>query len=281
MSPAMPPAGEIDMTAPDDARSASRVAVDDVTRGIRGGYDATLPWYLREVYGWAYLNPINARLLDHESVVRIILFNNSGRLRRAVLNEIAPGQRVLQAAHVYGRLIPEMADKVGSAGHLEVIDIAPLQVELCRRKVEGLTQVRVRQANAERPGRRRYDIVSCFFLLHELPDRHRRLVVEALLGAVAPGGKAVFVDYHGPVRGNPLRWPMSRLFARFEPFAEDLWTTPIAGLAGCRDEFRWHTRTYFGGLYQLTTATRPTGARSGRERDCEMRPTRAASASPR
>lgn len=38
---------------------------------------------------------------------------------RALISEILTGQRVLQAAHVYGRLIPEIARKIGLTGYLE------------------------------------------------------------------------------------------------------------------------------------------------------------------
>ncbi len=65
-----------------------------------------LPSYLKEVYTWAYLTPRNARLLDNEAVVNTLLWGNSARLRRAVLADITAGDRVIQAAHVYGRLSP-------------------------------------------------------------------------------------------------------------------------------------------------------------------------------
>lgn len=250
------------MTPPDDGRMGQVGFEATVAGGDDGDVwnrpdppSVPVPTYLREIYGWAYLHPVNARLLDREAVVRCLLFGNSGRLRRALLAELAPGQRVLQAAHVYGRLIPDMAERLGPHGELEVIDVAPLQVDLCRRKVRDRPQVRVRLADAEQPGTGRYDVVSCFFLLHELPDAQKRTVVDALLRRLGPGGKAVFVDYHAPVAGHPLRGLMSRVFDRLEPFAAALWTAPIAAFASRRGDFEWRTRTMFGGLYQVTTAT--------------------------
>jgi SAM-dependent methyltransferase len=218
---------------------------------------AAIPAYLREVYGWAYLNPINAGLLDRDVVVSAILLGNNGRLRRALLSEIEPGQRVLHAAHVYGRLIPELAGRVGRSGRLDVIDLVPLQVALCRRKLRAFPQAHVRIADASHPGYGMYDAVTCFFLLHEIPDERKRAVVDALLARVVPGGRVVFVDYHAPARWHPLRGFMRGFMTRLEPFAESLWRHGIADFAGVPEAYRWEKRTLFGGLYQKTVAHRP------------------------
>ncbi len=138
-------------------------------RYANGQYPA-LPSYLRDIYGWAYLDPRNARLLDHEAVVNTLLWGNSGRLRRALLAEITPGDRVLQAAHVYGRLIPDLAKTVGPAGRFDIIEIAPLQAAMCRRKLRDFPSAHVRIGDAACPGDGEYDVVVSFFLLHELPD---------------------------------------------------------------------------------------------------------------
>jgi len=238
------------MTAPDDGRV---IVAEDVARTSV----PSIPDYLRSVYSWAYIDPRNVRLLDREAVVEFILFGNGRRLRRALLAELENGQRVLQAANVYGCLIPEMAKKIGPGGFLDVIDIVPLQAANCRRNLAGQPQARVRIADAERPGPGQYDRVSSFFLLHELPDQQRRNVVNALLDRVAPGGKAVFVDYHRPKAFHPLRWLLAGVFKWLEPFAFDLWTHEIAEFATHPARFQWRTRAFFGGLYQITTATAP------------------------
>lgn len=209
-----------------------------------------IPDYMREAYHWAYLNATNARLLDHDAIVSAILLGNNARLRRALIAEIQSGQRVLQVAHVYGRLIPEIAQQVGAAGYLDVIDLIPLQVALCRQKLRDFTQARVRIANAIDPGDEIYDVVSCFFLLHEIPDELKHAVVDALLQRVNPGGKVVFVDYHKPGKWHPLRGILRQLFNRLEPFAESLWNHQIAEFASASQNYRWEKQTFFGGLYQ-------------------------------
>lgn len=220
------------------------------------GRKHAIPAYLRDVYRWAYLDRRNARLLDHEAVVTALLWGNSARLRRALLAEIEAGMRVMQAAHVYGRLISDIAKAVGPEGRFDVIDVAPLQAALCRRKLRAFSHTRARVADAIRPGDEAYDVVVCFFLLHELPDPYKRAVVDALLARVLPGGKVVFVDYHAPARWHPLRGVMRQVYAHLEPFAEAMWHHQIADFAGDPEPYVWRTETCFGGLYQKTVAVR-------------------------
>jgi len=222
---------------------------------LTSGRHHALPAYLRDIYSWAYLNPRNARLLDNEAVVNTLLWGNSGRLRRALLAEITAGDRVLQAAHVYGRLIPELAKTIGPAGRLDVIDVAPLQAALCRRKLRAFSNARARIADAVYPGKEIYDVAVCFFLLHELPKAYKCAVVDALLSRLSPGGKVVFIDYHEPTLWHPLRGFMRQIYAHLEPFAEAMWHNEISDFAREPESYIWRTETYFGGLYQKTVAS--------------------------
>ncbi len=249
------------MTSPDAGhltadRPVGDTAGSDSCQPSRRREAPEIPGYLREVYGWAYLNPTNAWLLDRDAVVSAILLGNNRRLRRALLSEIAAGQRVLHVAHVYGRLIAEIAETVGRTGQLDVIDVVPLQAALCRRKLRGFPQALVRVADAAQPGDGVYDVVTCFFLLHEIPDERKRAVVDALLARLLPGGKAVFLDYHEPARWHPLRGIMRHLLVRLEPFAQSLWRHDIVEFAGTPGDYRWEKQTLFGGLYQKTVAYR-------------------------
>lgn len=215
-----------------------------------------LPDYLVNTYSWAYLRPRSLRLLDRHVVVNSILWGNYRGLVRAACNEFSAGDRILQAASVYGNLSSRLADKVGDGGFLDVIDIAPLQVAHCQRKLAGRANVRVRVADATVPGELDYDGVCCFFLLHEVPDLQKRRIVNALLNAVRPGGKAVFVDYHRPARWHPLRPVMAVIFRLLEPYANGLVTRSIVEFAESPHEFEWDKRTRFAGMYQVVVATR-------------------------
>jgi ubiquinone/menaquinone biosynthesis C-methylase UbiE len=213
-----------------------------------------IPDYLREVYAWAYLNPLAVWLFDRPWVVSAILWGNNRRLQRALLAEIAPGDSVLQAACVHGDLSLHLADAVGPTGRLEVIDVAPIQVENCRRKLSRHGWATVRHADAARPGAGLHDVVVAYFLLHEMPDDYKRAVVAALLSSAVPGGKVVFIDYHRPHRLHPLKWISGLIFDWLEPFARSLWRHDIAFFAPRPEHYRWRTETYFGGLFQKTVA---------------------------
>jgi SAM-dependent methyltransferase len=212
-----------------------------------------IPAYLRETYAWAYLKPASLLVFDHSIVVSAILWGNANRLKRAAFAEIRPGQNVLQPACVYGRLSLDLATLVSPQGRLDVTDIAPIQVANCERKLHRFPHARVRVADAAAPGGP-YDVVCCFFLLHELPDDHKRNVVDGLLDSLAPGGKAVFVDYHLPSPFHPVKGIMSVVFDCLEPFAKTLWRSEIQSFAGRPERFRWRKETYFGGLFQKVVA---------------------------
>ena len=215
-----------------------------------------MPPYLEEVYWWAYLRPASLAVFDHSPIVSAILWGNYNRLKRAAFAEIRPGQSVLQAACVYGDFSTDLAGHVGGDGRLEVIDVAPLQVDNCRRKLRNFPQAQARLADAAEPGGGPYDVVCCFFLLHELPDGHTRAVLDGLLSSVAPGGKAIFVDYHNAHPLHPLKPITNLVFRLLEPFAKGLCEHGIADFAGDAGSFVWRKRTYFGGLYQKVVAER-------------------------
>ncbi len=232
--------------------------------GLAGG-DASLsaaapppdvPDYYVKTYWWAYLHPSSPRFFDHEAVVSVILWGNEGRLRRAALQEIAAGDRVLQAGCVYGTLSRQIARHVGGVGGLDVVDLSPVQVANCRRKLQGLPKAAVRQADAAAPGGGRYDVALSFFLLHELTDGPRRAVVDGLLDSVGEHGRAVFVDYHEPWALHPLRPVMALVFALLEPFAITMWRRGIKAYAAHPERCDWHERQLFGGLYQVVVARR-------------------------
>ena len=96
-----------------------------------GELEPEVPTYLRRYYWWAYLRPAALRIFDHTPVVSAILWGGYGRLKRATFAEIGAGDRVLQAACVYGDFSRDLAKLVGNHGHLDVVDVVPLQVANC------------------------------------------------------------------------------------------------------------------------------------------------------
>lgn len=226
---------------------------------VSGPGKVKIPQYLSDVYTWAYIDPVNVRLLDHDWIVNLVLWGNKNRLQKALFDELEPGRRILQACCVYGDLSPKLAQFIGPKGRYEVIDVSPAQVEVCRRKLQDFPQARVRFADAAEPGGGPYDTVISFFLVHEIPEDYKRTVVNALLGSLAPGGKVVFIDYHKPHPLHPLKWATSLVFDFLEPFAKSLWRHEISDFANEKEKYIWRTETYFGGLFQKTVVQRKAG----------------------
>ena len=223
----------------------SALAIDPYYEGV--------PAYMIEVYDWAYVDPKWVRALDHIWVVRILLFLNDQRLMRAYLNEIEPGMRVWQLAHVYGDLVTRAAQKVGATGTFHLTDVTPIQIEHGHRKLDGMdwTQV-IRSDAAAFNGHEAvdYDLICSFFLLHEVPEEKKYQIVNNMLSKLPKGSKAIFVDYHNPAKWQPIRYILKIVNHYLEPFAEALWKNEIEHYAARADEFTWRKRTFFGGVYQ-------------------------------
>ncbi|WP_417782688.1 rhodoquinone biosynthesis methyltransferase RquA [Terasakiella pusilla] len=231
-------------------RSAQAAAQDDSS-------SVSVPDYLQKTYTWAYLNPKTVPFLSSAPVVAAILWGNANRLIRMTVAEIEEGQRVLQSAAVYGRFSTDLAKAVGRSGHLDVMDVAPIQVETARKRVEGFPQANVKLGDASiAQTNTPYDTVVCFFLLHEVPEDMKEKIVNAMLASVKPGGKIVFVDYHKPGKLHPLKPIMSKVFDWLEPFAKGLWHKEIQDYAHDAEAWNWTKETIFGGLYQKVVVTR-------------------------
>lgn len=220
--------------------------------------DGSVPAYLSDTYTWAYLSQAGTALFDRQLVVNSILWGNARRLIRWATNEVQPGWAVLQPAAVYGTFSRDLAHRLGPQGRLDVTDIAPIQVSLTTRKLADVPQATVSRCDATVRERGPYDAVTCFFLLHEVPDPIKTKVVDAMLQAVRPGGKVIFVDYHRPHALHPMKPVMALVFRTLEPFAKALWNKEISEYASNPGACTWRKETCFGGLYQKVIAVRST-----------------------
>ena len=96
-----------------------------------------------------------------------------------------------------------------------------------------------------------YDETVVFFLLHEQPEDARRKTIAEAIRVTRPGGRVIFVDYHGPKRSNPMRYVMKPVLALLEPFAMDLWREELPAFMPTDISPEQVTSNfYFGGLYQ-------------------------------
>lgn len=226
-------------------KNHSSLAIDPYYDGV--------PAYMTEVYDWAYVDPKWVRALDHNWVVRVLLFLNDQRLMRAYLNEIKPGMRVWQLAHVYGDLDTRAAQKVGPKGAFHLTDVTPIQIEHGQRKLGGMEWTKVIRSDAASfagEDKTKYDLICSFFLLHEVPEEKKYEIVNHMLNKLPKGSKAVFVDYHNPAKWQPIRYILKVVNHYLEPFAETLWKNEIQHYAAKASKFVWRKKTFFGGVYQ-------------------------------
>ena len=214
-----------------------------------------VPAYLQQTYWWAYLHPNAVRVFERQWLVNLILWGNFSTLRDAALDEIGPvihGQ-VLQVACVYGDFSQQIAKRLAPDSHLDVVDVAPVQLQNAGTKVKDYPNVTLYHQDSTKLslGDDRYDYTVVFFLLHEQPSKARAQTIQEALRVTKPGGKVIFVDYHRPVWNNPFRYAMIPILSILEPFAMDLWREEIIDwVPQDRRPKKIAKQTFFGALYQ-------------------------------
>ncbi len=220
-----------------------------------------VPDYLEKTYWWAYTHPNAVRVFERQWLVNLILWGNFSHLRDLALAEMgdAINGKVLQVACVYGNFTEFLVRRLGPQAHLNVIDVAPVQIKNLHTKLADKSQVSILQQDASNMhfANASHDTVVLFFLLHEMPADVRRKTISEALRVTKPGGKVVFVDYHRPKASSPFRYIMVPILTTLEPFAMDLWNGNIADWLpdGCQYT-HIDKQTYFGGLYQKVVITR-------------------------
>ncbi len=220
-----------------------------------------IPEYLEKTYWWAYVHPNAVRVFERQWLVNLILWGNFARLRDVALDEMGKviNGEVLQVACVYGNFTEHLVNRLGPQGRLDVIDVAPVQIENLHAKLKDTSKVTVlRQDSTDMQfSDASRDAVVVFFLLHEQPADIRRKTVAEALRITRPGGKLIFIDYHRPTVWSPFRIIMVPILTILEPFAMDLWRNEIAGwLPAGVQPAHIEKQTYFGGLYQKVVITR-------------------------
>lgn len=235
-------------------------AIEEASQTLESLERVPLPDYLQQTYWWAYLHPAAVRFFERQWLVNLILWGNFARLRDAALAEIGssiPG-KVLQVACVYGNFTERLVQRLEPTGRLDVVDVAPVQLENLKTKLADASRVALHHQDSThlRFADASYDCVVLFFLLHEQPEGVRTQTIAQALRVVKPGGKVIFVDYHRPSLLNPFRYVMTAILKTLEPFAMDLWRKDI--VAWLPDWARAATvkkQTFFGGLYQKVVVT--------------------------
>jgi len=215
-----------------------------------------IPDYLQDTYWWAYVHPKSVWVFEREWLVNLILWGNMHKLTLAVLDEmdLQPQSSVLQVACVYGDFSNRLASHLGKTqSRLSIVDVAPIQISNIEKKLAAHDNVSAHHQDSTCMAfpDDSFDETVVFFLLHEQPEDARRKTVAEAIRVTRPGGRVIFVDYHGPKRSNPMRYVMKPILTLLEPFAMDLWREELPAFmpAGITPE-QVSSSFYFGGLYQ-------------------------------
>lgn len=214
-----------------------------------------IPEYLEDTYWWAYLHPNAVRFFERQWIVNMILWGNFTLLRDSALNEIGTSirGRNLQVACVYGDFSRRVAERLQPDGSLDIVDVAPIQLQNTSAKVGDHPNVALHHQDSTKLTFKdaTYDNVVVFFLLHEQPAKARLRTIREALRVTKPGGKVIFMDYHRPHWSNPFRYLMIPILTTLEPFALDMWKNEIIDWVPEKQRpTTLRKETFFGGLYQ-------------------------------
>jgi ubiquinone/menaquinone biosynthesis C-methylase UbiE len=216
----------------------------------------SIPDYLQDTYWWAYLHPKSFWFFEREWVVNLILWGNMKKLTNAVLDDmdLQPQSNVLQVACVYGDFSNRLASHLAQQqSRLSVVDVAAIQITNIEKKLAEHDNVSVHHQDSTCMSfpNDSFEETVVFFLLHEQPEDARRKTVAEAIRVTQPGGRVVFVDYHGPKRSNPMRYVMKPILTLLEPFAMDLWHDELPAFMPAEiSPEQISSNFYFGGLYQ-------------------------------
>lgn len=99
------------------------------------------------------------------------------------------------------------------------IDLSPAMVEIARKKLGNRADIRLGDASKMPYSDDSFDLVTAFFILHEMPNRIRPAVISELARVVKHDGRILVIDYHlGPIP-FPKGWMFKVIILFFEIMA--------------------------------------------------------------
>ncbi len=99
------------------------------------------------------------------------------------------------------------------------IDLSPTMVEIAQKKLGNRADIRLGDASKMPYSDDSFDLVTAFFILHEMPSQIRPAVISEMTRVVKQGGRILLIDYHlGPIR-FPKGWVFKAIILFFEIMA--------------------------------------------------------------
>lgn len=201
------------------------------------------PAYYRRTFHWqtdGYFSQHSAKLYDLG--VELLFIGTADVMRRQALAEVvrrkARGQvRLLDVGAGTGRFLLQAASTLPGS-KLCGVDLSPWYVSYARDlldddRLESRSPPEVDVANAESLpfADNSFDVVTCIFMLHELPRHVRRNVLAEMRRVLAPGGLLVLEDAAQPSDARELM-PALRQFSKdmHEPYFDDYQADDLGAL---------------------------------------------------
>ena len=213
------------------------------------------PPYLTDIYSWLYLNPKLYKFLDNSTLLNILTLGHHHLLTEEINKELSPHAKVLQIGATLGNQITQTYNSLNALGSYTIIDIVPQLLDIKREK-HMKQHISWIESDASKTINDTYDTIICPMLLHELPPLTRAKLLENIINALKPEGKAIFIDYHLPSSYNPLKYIIRAVNRLYQPFAEDLWKKSIRDLTPNAELCTWSKQTLFGDIYQKVVASK-------------------------
>jgi ubiquinone/menaquinone biosynthesis C-methylase UbiE len=99
------------------------------------------------------------------------------------------------------------------------IDLSHSMVEVAQKKLRNRSEIRIGDASKMPYSDDSFDLVTGFFILHEMPSQIRPAVIIEMVRVVKHGGRIFLIDYHlGPIR-FPKGWMYKAIILFFEIMA--------------------------------------------------------------
>lgn len=224
-------------------QSAARRAGRRATEAASLPEAAGMPAYYTQNFHYqsgGYLTEESAKLYDVQ--VETLFMGAAGAMRRQAIPAIAKFIRgrdqrqlkLLDAACGSGRFLHQLAQAF-PAMQMTGVDLSQAYLQEAARHLRGRRNVNFEQANSEALPFEAdsFDIVTCVYLYHELPNEVRRRVTAEIARILKPGGLFVFVDslqwgdveaYDGLLEAFPQRF--------HEPYYLDYLSDRLGGADG-------------------------------------------------
>jgi len=216
-----------------------------------------LPEYMEYISKREYMNNNIYDFLNNQTLVNIINLGYSEKIKRMIFEEIGGAKEILQLGNVYGDQITHIASLIGIDVNYDVIDISPVQVDALKTKVAPIfPNVNIIKRDAEEVTKKKYDLIICNKLLHDLPDRKKMRVIEASLENLSENGKLVFVEYNKPIAWHPLKVIVRTITRLYKPFLNSLWEKEIRDFSVSKTKYNWKKTKYYGEYFQKVVVTK-------------------------